>query len=154
MTLSDAAKLRVESEGPDETISIGEQLAEKLQAGDVVAIYGELGSGKTQLVKGICRYFGIDEQSVSSPTFTIIHEYDGSLPVYHLDLYRIQRIEEVIDIGFSEYVYGDGICLIEWPDIVSSILPEHTLCLRISHLQGNRRLLVREKAILRNQPDD
>ncbi|MCH8276478.1 MAG: tRNA (adenosine(37)-N6)-threonylcarbamoyltransferase complex ATPase subunit type 1 TsaE, partial [Bacteroidetes bacterium] len=63
MTLSDAAKLRVESEGPDETISIGEQLAEKLQAGDVVAIYGELGSGKTQLVKGICRYFGIDEQS-------------------------------------------------------------------------------------------
>ncbi len=152
MTHSDSEILRVESDGPEKTRSLGEQLAKSLQTGDVVALFGELGSGKTQLVKGICRFFGVREEDVSSPTFNIIHEYDGSLPVYHLDLYRLSQLEEVIDLGFEEYVNRDGICLIEWPEVASGLLPEHALCLRISHIEGDRRLLEMETAKSHYQP--
>jgi len=83
-----------------------------------------LGSGKTTCVKGICAGLGVEEE-VTSPTFTLINEYQGRLPVFHFDFYRISSVNELRDLGLDEYFYGDGICLIEWPEIVTDMLPKH-----------------------------
>jgi len=83
-----------------------------------------LGSGKTTCVKGICAGLGVEEE-VTSPTFTLINEYQGRLPVFHFDFYRIGSAQELRDLGLDEYFYGEGVCLIEWPEIVSAMLPKH-----------------------------
>ncbi len=101
----------------------GEQLAVQLRSGDVVALYGDLGTGKTRFVKGVCKGLGLGEH-VTSPTFTIVNEYiHGRLPVYHFDFYRMRSINELEEIGFDEYVYGDGICVLEWADMIEKKLP-------------------------------
>jgi tRNA threonylcarbamoyladenosine biosynthesis protein TsaE len=107
----------------DETIKLGEQLSRTLLPGDVVGFFGNLGSGKTHMIKGICSGLNcLDE--VSSPTFTLINEYKSSYPVYHFDFYRIETEMEVFDLGYEEYFYGLGICLIEWAERVTSFFPE------------------------------
>jgi len=105
-----------------ETLAVGEQLGRRLERGDVVALYGELGSGKTTLTKGIARGLRIQAE-VFSPTFTLIHEYPGRLPLYHVDLYRIQDEEEIWNLGIEEYLYGEGVTVIEWADRMQSLLP-------------------------------
>ncbi len=110
------------TESEAETMALGKKLAAHLSAGDVVATIGELGSGKTRLIQGICTGLGVT-QEVTSPTFTLINEYRGRLPVYHFDFYRITSQEEVWRLGFEEYWFGDGISLIEWADKVSELLP-------------------------------
>jgi len=106
-----------------ETAAQGESLASRLKQGDVVAVYGELGSGKTHLIQGICRGLGVRDHVVS-PTFTIVNEYvAGALSVYHFDLYRINSLREIVEIGFEEYVEGEGICLIEWAEKAAPLLP-------------------------------
>ena len=106
-----------------ETAAQGESLARRLKLGDVVAVYGELGSGKTHLIQGICRGLGVRDHVVS-PTFTIVNEYvAGALSVYHFDLYRINSLREIVEIGFEEYVEGEGICLIEWAEKAAPLLP-------------------------------
>ena len=112
------------SESEEGTLSLASRFAGELKAGDVVALWGDLGAGKTQFVKGIARQLGIPEQSVTSPTFTLIHEYEGRLPLYHFDFYRLQQIEEALEIGVEEYFWGDGVCVVEWPDIITPLLPE------------------------------
>ena len=105
-----------------ETIQLGKEFASGLQRRDVVALYGDLGSGKTQFAKGICLGLGVRHQ-VTSPTFTILNEYvEGRYPVYHFDFYRLRSLEELTEIGFEEYLFGDGVCLVEWADIVESRL--------------------------------
>lgn len=107
----------------DETIALGSEFSRELRGGDTVALSGDLGSGKTRFIKGICSGLGVTEH-VASPTFTLINEYRaGDLAVYHFDFYRLKSVQEIIALGFEEYVTGDGICLIEWAEKASPLLP-------------------------------
>lgn len=107
-----------------ETEAFGMKLAEKLVPGDVVALVGNLGTGKTTLSKYIARGLGIDEP-ITSPTFTIVQEYhQGRLPLYHFDVYRIGDIEEMYEMGYEEYFFGEGVSLVEWADMIEEIIPE------------------------------
>lgn len=117
---------RVITHSEDETKNLGKHFARRqLTIGDVVALYGELGTGKTCFIKGICQGFGVSEH-VASPTFTIVNEY--AFPggkVFHFDFYRINSTAEIRDIGFEEYLDNDGICVIEWADRAKEFLPAH-----------------------------
>ena len=106
--------------------AFGESLAANLVGGEIFALYGVLGAGKTQLAKGLARGLGF-QGDVTSPSFTIVHEYRGGrLPMYHIDLYRIRNEKEAIDIGLEEYLPGDGVTVIEWPERIPSLLPPKT----------------------------
>lgn len=135
--------LPVETSAAAETEAVGARLAQYLEPQAIVALYGDLGAGKTHLVRGICSGLGIPPGSVSSPTFTIVNEYNGRLPVYHFDAYRVKGPEEFFELGYEEYFYGDGICLIEWPERVEALLPEYTIRLRLTHLGEDRRRIER-----------
>lgn len=124
----------------EETIELGEKLGKILSLGDVVTLNGDLGAGKTHFTKGIARGLGIDE-CVTSPTFTIVNEYKGRLPLYHFDVYRIDDIYEMYEIGFEEYLYGEGVCIIEWSNIVKDILPKDTIDILINRIDDNTRLI-------------
>lgn len=117
---------------PEDTFEIARQLGEKAKAGDVFCLIGDLGVGKTLFSQGFATGLGIQE-SVNSPTFTIVQEYDeGRLPFYHFDVYRIEESEEMEEVGFTDMIYGEGVCLIEWANLIEDILPEHytrvTIC--------------------------
>ena len=111
----------------DDTRAIGRATASLLRAGDVVALGGELGAGKTTLVQGAAAALGVD-QPVLSPTFTLVREYRGSLPIFHLDVYRLNRLQDVLDLGFEEMTDAGGVTFVEWGDAIEALLPE-------SHLQ-------------------
>ncbi|MDD5867585.1 tRNA (adenosine(37)-N6)-threonylcarbamoyltransferase complex ATPase subunit type 1 TsaE [Lachnospiraceae bacterium YH-ros2228] len=114
-----------ESRSAEETRALGKKMGEEAKASDVIALTGDLGVGKTVFTKGIAEGLGITEP-VSSPTFTILQEYrSGRLPLYHFDVYRIGDPEEMDEVGFDDYVYGDGLCLIEWAELISDLMPEH-----------------------------
>lgn len=132
--------LPVETVSPEETRAFGEKLAAVLEPGDVVALYGDLGAGKTQLVKGICAALGVPADRVNSPTFTLVNEYQGRHgPIYHVDAYRIQHADAFFELGYEEYFYSDGLCLIEWPERIEALLPERALRLRLTHCGEDRR---------------
>ncbi len=129
----------VETDGVAETIALGERLAMELQRGDVVALSGELGAGKTALVKGIARGLGI-KQDATSPTFTFIHEYGGGrLPLFHIDLYRLDAVEQALAIGIEDYLNPAGVTVIEWAEKIEHLLPEGTTQIRIESLGETRR---------------
>ena len=107
----------------EETQKIATDFAKTLKEGDVLCMYGDLGVGKTAFVQGLAKGLGIDEP-ITSPTFTIVNEYSGTLPLYHFDVYRIADSDEMYEIGYEEYVYGDGVSVIEWPQLIDNILPE------------------------------
>ncbi|MBI5216998.1 MAG: tRNA (adenosine(37)-N6)-threonylcarbamoyltransferase complex ATPase subunit type 1 TsaE [Ignavibacteriae bacterium] len=108
-----------------DTINAGTSFARELQPGDIVACYGDLGSGKTRFIKGICEGLGVHEH-VASPTFTIINMYNsGNTSIYHFDLYRINSLDELYELGFEEYTNSDGICLIEWAEKANGLLPQN-----------------------------
>ncbi|MDD2216371.1 MAG: tRNA (adenosine(37)-N6)-threonylcarbamoyltransferase complex ATPase subunit type 1 TsaE [Eubacteriales bacterium] len=116
-----------------ETENFGLALADKLVPGSVVALTGDLGAGKTTLTKAIAKGLGI-QSMVTSPTFLIIQEYkDGRLPLYHFDLYRINDEDEMDELGYEEYFYGDGVCVLEWADRIKGLLPENTLWIHIKY---------------------
>ncbi|MBQ7077174.1 MAG: tRNA (adenosine(37)-N6)-threonylcarbamoyltransferase complex ATPase subunit type 1 TsaE [Lachnospiraceae bacterium] len=113
-----------ETNSPEETFALGKALAEKASAGDVFTLNGDLGVGKTVFTQGFGAGLGIKEP-INSPTFTILQVYDeGRLPLYHFDVYRIGDPDEMDEIGFEEYVYGDGVTLIEWANLIEDILPK------------------------------
>lgn len=114
------------------TAEFGQRLAGVLSAGDVVALQGPLGAGKTRLVQSIATALGCGRSFVVSPTFTLIHEYDGDLPVYHVDAYRLKNSEEFLDMGGGELLSGDGVCLIEWADRIGDLLPRDHLRIEIA----------------------
>jgi len=115
----------IETNSEKETWDLGFSLGEKACAGQVYTLVGDLGVGKTIFTKGLAKGLGIDEP-VSSPTFTIVQIYDeGRLPFYHFDVYRIGDVEEMDEIGYEDYIYGEGISLIEWANLIEEILPEH-----------------------------
>ena len=114
-----------------ETFTIAKELAEKAQAGEVYCLSGDLGVGKTIFTKGFAAGLGITEP-VSSPTFTIVQIYEeGRLPLYHFDVYRIEDIEEMEEIGYEDCFYGEGVCLVEWAELIKEILPEAYKKIRI-----------------------
>ncbi len=124
---------------PDETIKLAERLGRKLVRGDIICLTGELGGGKTTFVKGLCKAFGIDPRAVLSPSFVLIKEYKGRLPLYHFDLYRIDKLFDFERLGYQEYFYGDGICIIEWAERIKKILPEEYLLIEFKILGENKR---------------
>lgn len=114
-----------------ETRSFGEQLGKRAVPGTLYTLTGDLGTGKTVFTQGFARGLGITEH-VNSPTFTIVQEYDGGrLPFYHFDVYRIGDIEEMDEIGYEDYFYGNGVCLIEWAELIGELLPEQRIAVRI-----------------------
>ena len=114
-----------------ETQALGELIGRSARPGMVIALIGDLGTGKTTLTKSIARGLGVTE-TVTSPTFNIIREYrSGRLPLYHFDVYRIGDPDEMFELGYEEYFYGDGICVVEWADIIEELLPEDAVTIRI-----------------------
>lgn len=124
----------------EETAAAGEQLASRLGAGDVVLLYGELGAGKTAFVRGLARGLGASESEVSSPTFTLIQEYTGRVPLYHVDLYRLEP-KEVEELGLEELVSGDGIVAIEWAERWHG-RPDDAIEVRLEHAGEDERRIV------------
>ena len=114
----------IESFCPEDTFALGQKIGELVKPGTVISLVGDLGVGKTVFTQGLAKGLGITEP-VNSPTFTIVQVYDGGrLPFYHFDVYRIGDIEEMDEIGYEDYFYGEGVCLIEWADLIREILPE------------------------------
>ena len=112
---------------PAETQTIGEEIGKQLRQGDLVALIGDLGTGKTCLTQGIARGAGVyPNQIVNSPSYTLINEYAGKIPIYHVDLYRLQNHDELLDLGLDEYMEGNGICIIEWAEKLGSLKISHT----------------------------
>jgi len=119
----------------EETFAFGEKMAAQAQPGTVITLNGDLGTGKTVFAQGFAKGLGIRDY-VNSPTFTILQVYeDGRLPLYHFDVYRIGDPEEMDEIGFEDYVYGDGVSLIEWAELISEILPEKRIEITISRME-------------------
>ena len=118
------------TESPEETQALGKKIGKTLQQGDVIALIGDLGTGKTCLTQGIARGAGIaPDEIVSSPSYILINEYNGKVPIYHIDLYRLENTEEIAELGLSEYIEGNGICVIEWAERMADALPD--TCIKI-----------------------
>lgn len=129
------------SNSPEETAAAGAQWAREAQVGDVFALVGEVGAGKTQFAKGFVAEMG-SAADVTSPTFTLVHEYgDGRLPVYHFDFYRLDSPDAVVRLGFDEYAAGDGVCLIEWADRFPELLPPNAVTITIESRGESQRVL-------------
>lgn len=121
----------ISSSSEEETINIGEELGKLLTTGSIIGLNGELGAGKTVFVKGIARGLNANEEP-NSPTFVIMNEYEGRIPLYHFDLYRISSVEELEGIGYEDYFYGNGVTVVEWSDRVSGIFPDNTIRVEIT----------------------
>ena len=120
-----------ETNGEQETRALGERLGKAAEPGQIYTLIGDLGVGKTVFTQGFAKGLGIDEP-ISSPTFTIVQIYDeGRMPFYHFDVYRIGDIEEMEEIGYDDYFFGEGICLIEWAELIKEILPENRISITI-----------------------
>ena len=120
-----------ETNAPEETFAFGKMLGEQAKPGEVICLNGDLGVGKTVFTKGFAEGLGITEP-VNSPTFTIVQEYhEGRLPLYHFDVYRIADVSEMDEIGYEEYFFSDGVCLIEWGTLIEELLPDSTITITI-----------------------
>jgi len=125
--------LELTSRSPEQTQQLGRRIGELAEPGDVILLSGELGAGKTCFTQGIVWGLGIEEYALS-PTFVIMRELYGRLTLYHIDLYRLDNIEESIDLGLDEYLYGEGICVVEWAEKAMDILPGKYLMIKMGHL--------------------
>ena len=115
----------IESYSPEETLELGRRMGREARPGDVYTLIGDLGVGKTVFTQGIAEGLEIEE-SICSPTFTIVQVYEeGRMPFYHFDVYRIGDIEEMDEIGYEDYFYGEGLCMIEWANLIAEIIPTH-----------------------------
>lgn len=121
-----------------ETANLARKLGKLVEPGDIICLIGDLGAGKTTFTKAFA--LGLEvEDYVTSPTFTIIQEYEGRIPLYHFDVYRIEDLREMEDIGYEEYFYGDGVCVIEWAQIIKDLLPKNYLQIEIKHMDIEKR---------------
>ncbi len=126
------------TESPEETQALGKKIGKTLKRGDVIALIGDLGTGKTCLTQGIARGAGIaPDEIVSSPSYILINEYQGKVPIYHIDLYRLENSEEIAELGLSEYVEGDGICIVEWAERMAEALPDTCIKIYITLADAN-----------------
>ncbi|ULQ59756.1 tRNA (adenosine(37)-N6)-threonylcarbamoyltransferase complex ATPase subunit type 1 TsaE [Brucepastera parasyntrophica] len=127
----------------DETIAFGKKIGSQLEKGAVLALQGTLAAGKTTITKGIAAGLGIDE-NITSPTFTLISEYYGRLPLYHMDVYRLDSGEDFVNLGTDEMLYGDGVCVIEWSEKVMDLLPPYSIIIKMEADKDNDRLITVE----------
>jgi len=124
--------MKYESNSPEETFEIGVKLGLKAQSGQVICLIGDLGVGKTVFTKGFAKGLGVEEH-VTSPTFTIVNEYDdGRLPFYHFDVYRIEDPYEMEEIGYEEYFYGEGVTFVEWANLIEDLIPPNSMRITIA----------------------
>ncbi|MBE6112159.1 MAG: tRNA (adenosine(37)-N6)-threonylcarbamoyltransferase complex ATPase subunit type 1 TsaE [Peptococcaceae bacterium] len=132
--------IKIITKTPQELEYLGERMAQLVEPGDFIALDGDLGAGKTLLTQGLARGLAVTEEIVS-PTFTIIHEYEsGRLPLYHMDVYRLKQPEEMYDLGYEEYFYGEGVTVVEWAQIIEPLLPDEYLGMEISVVPEGREL--------------
>ena len=130
--------LKLTTNSPEQTQELGKHIGKLALPGDVFLLVGELGAGKTCITQGIAWGLGIEEYAMS-PSFVIMREHYGRLPLYHIDLYRLDRIEESMELGLDDYLYGRGVCVVEWAEKALSILPENHLMIEISYLSDTGR---------------
>ena len=136
-------KIEIISESAEQTWEIARFIGGKLRKGDVLALLGELGSGKTCFTGGLARGLGVDEKyQITSPTFTLINEYPARCKLYHFDVYRLNGYSEFEDLGYEEYFCGDGIVVIEWAEKIAQILPADTFFISFKYLDENKRRIV------------
>jgi len=130
--------LELTSHSPEQTQRLGARIGELTLPGDILLLIGALGTGKTCLTQGIAWGLGIKEYAVS-PSFVIVRELYGRLPLYHIDLYRLDHIEEIVELGLDDYLYGSGVCVVEWAEKGLSVLPTEHLMIQISYLSDSER---------------
>jgi tRNA threonylcarbamoyladenosine biosynthesis protein TsaE len=136
----DKTHVRLISEDPRETFSLGKVLGENLHAGDIVALLGDLGAGKTCFTQGVARGLGVPESyRITSPTFTLLHEYPGRFLLYHLDLYRLSGIRDLEELGYEEYCGGNSILVIEWAEKIIDTFSDEAIFVSLSYLDENKR---------------
>lgn len=142
--------MKYQSNSPEETKKIAEDFAKRLSPGSVVTLDGDLGAGKTAFVQGMAKGLDITDY-ISSPTFTIVNCYEGWLPLYHFDVYRICDCDEMYEIGYEEYINSEGICVIEWSDLIHEILPPERYAVRIlkdlEKGEDYREIIIEEKKV-------
>ena len=126
------------SKSADETFNVGLDLAARLSPGDVIAFHGDLGAGKTVFVRGLAQGLGLDAR-VTSPTFTIVNEYNGKIPLFHFDMYRLSGSDELFEIGWEDYLTRGGICAVEWSEITEDAFPENTINIYITKIDDDTR---------------
>lgn len=124
---------RVRTSSDEQTRALAKSLAMRLEAGDIIALIGDLGAGKTTFVQGLAAGLGIAEP-VTSPTFALVNQYSGRLPLYHFDVYRLDHPSQLEDIGYEEYFYGDGVSVVEWANLIADYLPEDVITVRFHKL--------------------
>lgn len=122
--------VKIVLKGLRDTEDFGIKLGKTLKGGDVLSLTGDLGAGKTTLTKSIGKGLGVEEY-ITSPTFALINEYDGRVKVYHFDVYRLEDVDDLYDLGFEEYFYSQGVTIVEWGDKIQELLPEYTVHIRI-----------------------
>lgn len=133
--------MRIVSRSAQETLSLGKTISRCLQKGHILCLRGGLGSGKTVLTKGIASGMGIAQKHVVSPTFVLIRQYAGRLPLYHFDLYRVKDFREILTLGYEEYLYDDGVSVIEWSQRLGCLMPRDCLSIEFSLTNSTTRLI-------------
>jgi len=132
--------MKIYTNNENETVQVGEKMGRTLAPGAVVALYGDLGAGKTAFTRGLAKGLGI-KMNVSSPTFTIVNEYPGDVPLFHFDMYRLNDEEELFDIGWDDYIRRSGVCVVEWSEKVPGAFDPGVITVRIEVLGGDERCI-------------
>jgi len=133
--------MEIISESARKTLAIGKLIARNLNKGDIVCLFGDLGSGKTVLTKGLACALGVDKRQIVSPTFVLIREYQGKVPIYHFDLYRLNKPEDILGLGYEEYFFDEGITVVEWADKLGVLRPKEFLKIELRVLGEKKRQL-------------
>lgn len=138
------AKYQLITTTPEETMALGVRLAAFLSAGDIVCLFGDLGSGKTTLIKGLAQGLGVNPDEVNSPTYVLMQMYEGArLPLFHFDLYRLEEAHHIHGIGYEEFFYGQGISVVEWAERLGDLMPEGYLSIELRHQDHQRALTLK-----------
>lgn len=136
--------IKIYLENEEKTREIGYKLGQLLTSKSVICLIGDLGAGKTTMTQSLAKSLEVDDY-ITSPTFTIVNEYEGRMPLYHFDVYRIGSSDEMYDIGFDEYINGDGVCIIEWANLIEDILPEEYLYIEMNYKETGREMILTPK---------
>lgn len=134
--------IKIYLENEEQTRDIGFKLGKLLTPRSVVCLIGDLGAGKTTMTQSLAQSLEVDDY-ITSPTFTIVNEYEGNMPLYHFDVYRIGSSEEMYDIGYDEYINSDGVCIIEWANLIEDILPDEYLDIELSYKDMGREMILK-----------
>ncbi|CEN97361.1 MAG: tRNA (adenosine(37)-N6)-threonylcarbamoyltransferase complex ATPase subunit type 1 TsaE [Paeniclostridium sp.] len=136
--------VKIYLENEEQTKDIGYKLGKMVTPKSVICLIGDLGAGKTTMTQSLAKALEVDDY-ITSPTFTIVNEYEGRIPLYHFDVYRIGSSDEMYDIGFDEYIDGDGVCIIEWANLIEDILPNEYLYIEMNYKETGREMILTPK---------